>query len=558
VSDSGESGLWSNETFFFKTRSKVSGPYPYFPELENEFVAIPYNDSCWDAVPHGPHTLDPLILNKNGYKYWAYYGCRSSTSGIGVAYSNDLVNWTRYNCSEPLIQSHRWPTVGIQNDTIHLFYRGVYRATSPVSDGINFTVQEQVTSGGVTPFLFKNPVDDEWWLFWVSPTSTFNAKHAKDIRDLDEAPTIIVRQETTINAWAPSVFYWNNTFYFTQECEPGGVWVERAFYNDTLGPNCFNDATECPNSPVPMLSTEDACGMAHMEGNQLYYYWSYKFDHPSDLWDVRGATSVKTRETSPIVRDEIPVDDSVNSSVSPVLSVFVTDLQGDDMDVVFMTNASGSWETIGENVSVSDGRVSCDNTSVMSGYGMSYWWRVCVVDSLGSGSWTNMTYRFSTFAVGDLVLPMINDVNLVISDPKDTSIGWVNISCTVTDDVGVDVVKVNITYPDAHSENVSMTGSGDTYYYNSTFSNIGSYSYQVWAEDTSDNVNMSSVDGFVMPPNWDITGDGVCNGIDVTWVSIYWMNSGDPGWIRADITNDGWVNGIDITYVSLHWMETWS
>ena len=103
-----------------------------------------------------------------------------------------------------------------------------------------------------------------------------------------------------------------------------------------------------------------------------------------------------------------------------------------------------------------------------------------------------------------------------------------------------------------------MTESGDTYYLNTSFSAVGSYSYFVWADDLSGNAVVSGVDGFVLPPNWDITDDGVCNGIDVTWVSIYWMNSGDPGWIRADITNDGWVNGIDITYVSLHWMETWS
>jgi len=118
---------------------------------------------------------------------------------------------------------------------------------------------------------------------------------------------------------------------------------------------------------------------------------------------------------------------------------------------------------------------------------------------------------------------------------------------------------VNISYPDSHKENISMiAGAGDLWYYNTTFSAIGSYEYMIWADDTSDNIVASGVDGFVLPPNWDIFVDGVCNGLDVTWVSIFWMNSGVPGWIRADITNDGWVNGLDITFVSLHWMDTWS
>jgi len=218
-----------------------------------------------------------------------------------------------------------------------MFYnRGsvIRRATSPVTDGISFTEVESVTgSPAVTPFLFKNPVDDEWWLFWAGPTSTFNAKHAKDIRDLDTASSFVVRVETAISAWAPSVLYWNNTYYFTEENEPGGVWQTRAFYNSTLGPNCFNDATECSNSPI--LTDEAACGFAHMEDNQLYYYWSYKFDDSSaDLWNLKGAKSVETWETTPIITDNNPLDKATDQPATPILSVSVKDLQNDAIHVI--------------------------------------------------------------------------------------------------------------------------------------------------------------------------------------------------------------------------------
>ena len=97
-----------------------------------------------------------------------------------------------------------------------------------------------------------------------------------------------------------------------------------------------------------------------------------------------------------------------------------------------------------------------------------------------------------------------------------------------------------------------MVHIGDEYYFNTSFSNIGTYSYVIWAKDTSGNINHSGLYTFVLPPNWDVTGDGVCNGLDVTWISIYWMSHSTPGWIRADITNDGWVNGLDtVSYTHL-------
>jgi len=101
---------------------------------------------------------------------------------------------------------------------------------------------------------------------------------------------------------------------------------------------------------------------------------------------------------------------------------------------------------------------------------------------------------------GETIPPEISGVSVLISDPLDTVIGWENISCTVTDNVDVDDVRLNITYPDYHTENLSMIKSGDNYYYNTTLSDIGSYSYFIWANDTSDNANTSGVDAFVIPP----------------------------------------------------------
>jgi len=73
------------EELCFGCSSETTGPYPKFPELGDDFVAVEYNAGCWDAAGHGPHTLDVLTLNKDGHKYWGYFGLRTSASGVGVA-----------------------------------------------------------------------------------------------------------------------------------------------------------------------------------------------------------------------------------------------------------------------------------------------------------------------------------------------------------------------------------------------------------------------------------------------------------------------------------------
>jgi hypothetical protein len=160
-------------------------------------------------------------------------------------------------------------------------------------------------------------------------------------------------------------------------------------------------------------------------------------------------------------------------------------------------------------------------------------------------------------AAGDVIPPEIVDIAVLISDPKDTLIGWENISCTVTDNIAVHQVQLNLTYPDMHSENVSMIKSGDTYYYNVTLSDVGSYEYFIWANDTSDNANTSPSDSFVIPPNWDINIDHQCSIVDLVLVAGHFDETGDNGWIREDVNNDGDVSIVDLVLVAGHFDETW-
>jgi hypothetical protein len=83
-------------------------------------------------------------------------------------------------------------------------------------------------------------------------------------------------------------------------------------------------------------------------------------------------------------------------------------------------------------------------------------------------------------------------------DPQENG-GFVNITAEIIDDVGVDEVWINITYPDATWINVSMdNGVANDWFYDISYDDLGFYSYTIWAKDTSDNWNYSAVGGFTI------------------------------------------------------------
>ena len=165
------------------------------------------------------------------------------------------------------------------------------------------------------------------------------------------------------------------------------------------------------------------------------------------------------------------------------------------------------------------------------------------------------------FVISDSTLPEIANVDISTSDPLDTNpaFGWINITCDVTDNVAVDEVYLNITNPDSSFANVSMTkiGTNHHYYYNTSFSQHGNYSYFIVAYDTSSNVNTSTVYEFSMPPNWDIDANGVCEVLDLVLVSNHYGETGADGWIREDVDNNGRIQVLDLVLVSNHYHESW-
>ncbi len=162
----------------------------------------------------------------------------------------------------------------------------------------------------------------------------------------------------------------------------------------------------------------------------------------------------------------------------------------------------------------------------------------------------------------DVMPPQISGVTRLTSNPLDSdpSYGWVNVSCTVTDNVGVSQVILRIHNPSGSWNNVTMLSrTSGIYYYRSTtaFSTMGNYSYFIWAKDANNNANSSSMVLFSMPANWDINTDGYCNLLDLVLISNHYGQTGSNGWIREDADNNGVIQVLDLVNLSVHYGTSW-
>ncbi|HEC76866.1 MAG TPA: hypothetical protein ENI33_06385 [Thermoplasmatales archaeon] len=143
-------------------------------------------------------------------------------------------------------------------------------------------------------------------------------------------------------------------------------------------------------------------------------------------------------------------------------------------------------------------------------------------------------------AFQDTEPPVITDVE--INPEIQISGGYVNITCAVSDNIEVDTVKLNITYPDNSTYNITMQKMPvsphyvPSHFYNSSYVMIGTYTFYIWANDTSGNSNISLLYTF------NITND-------VTPPETYILN-GPYGTIYYNDVTFEWVGTDDYTPTS--------
>ncbi|MCD6482071.1 MAG: hypothetical protein J7L31_07395 [Thermoplasmata archaeon] len=129
------------------------------------------------------------------------------------------------------------------------------------------------------------------------------------------------------------------------------------------------------------------------------------------------------------------------------------------------------------------------------------------------------------FTIDDISPPTIGDITI---EPMVQNIGDnLNISCIVVDNVALQDVRINIEFPDGSHINVSILANvtGNIYFLNRTYPAEGTYTFFIYAVDTSGNANTSEEHTFQIkdlnPPQVKITfpegGDVVGGSILIKW-----------------------------------------
>lgn len=244
-----------------------------------------------------PHTMSVLELKRGGFRYWGWYGLNEGR-GIGLARSNDLVNWTKYE-QNPLWTNARWPSVLAGADPKQkgqLYFAITREYDTPSShivlassrDGIHLTEVKVLVPGvpnqrNQNPNLFRDPRSRRFYLTFYRGNDKDHfeiiSKSADAVMDLDKAvDKVLLKSETTVAA--PTLLYLkhmagrkNGIYYLATEIyphrytdDPEGEWQVKLF---------FADAPDSDFQPVegnPIMRGQRACLFQHVFDNRFYGY----------------------------------------------------------------------------------------------------------------------------------------------------------------------------------------------------------------------------------------------------------------------------------------------
>ncbi|HVV53607.1 MAG TPA: family 43 glycosylhydrolase [Polyangia bacterium] len=300
-----------------------------------------------------PHTLSVVqtyrsILGIGAHTYWGYYGVQGKGT-IGLAYSDDLVNWTKApqaasptnptNTQNPLIPDKnldmklRWPSV-IYDETTTTFYMSYdyhyedvdkhlqLRTSSDGSfkDGGSVADLTSPPSGYIdgNSHLFKDPVSGLYYLYWMRQPYDIDPESSNTAIVVKSATTpfgLVGASEKTL-AWvvcstqnpiclsAPNMLYANGSYYLAVETAEGDLassladpgndsgyqWMTRVMVGNAPDGNFI----EIPGNPI--LTNNEACMFQHVFNisgqDQMHAYICKVPDWNTGDWTIEHRTAL--------------------------------------------------------------------------------------------------------------------------------------------------------------------------------------------------------------------------------------------------------------------------
>lgn len=235
-------------------------------------------DQHWENS--APHSLSVVENNSGGYTYWGYYGLQSGDGGVGLAFSNDLQNWTKYS-GNPLFFNGRWPSILKVGSIFYMLYTKDYSGHGYIklamsTDGVNFSdvktvVQSQSGQHNQNPNLFYNPNDGKYYLYWFRGDYVsyweIRARKAATPEGLDDPGSETVVLQSTKTLAAPNMLFRDGTYFLSTESDSSGQWTT-TIYSSASPTSGFSVL-----SGSPVLDQGSACNFQTIVGDQLHNYY---------------------------------------------------------------------------------------------------------------------------------------------------------------------------------------------------------------------------------------------------------------------------------------------
>ena len=242
------------------------------------------------------------------------------------------------------------------------------------------------------------------------------------------------------------------------------------------------------------------------------------------------------------------LDASDNIDAEADLTAYVNWTHGSNSGNDSMVYSTGSWRKT----------VTLDSNSVAD---LTY--HFYINDSTPNALWTSGD---SPVSITDNDKPtsgsvVFNETFYLVDGEADKvfTIDWMNITSTITDNIGATSVYINITTPSSTYDNTSIisNNTGNVYWKNNTYGTRGTYTVFFYTEDDGSNINMSSSDTFTVYEKWDVTQNNDVGLTDITSVTTHYGETGANRWIKQDVVANGDIGLTDITSITTHYGESY-
>lgn len=254
-----------------------------------------------------PHTLSVVEWNRDGFRYWGWYGLNNGR-GIGLVRSQDLLHWAKFD-SNPLWLNARWPSaVKVSEDGKDVLYLAITRDYDTPSsrivlarseDGVHLTevrnlVDPVPNQRNQNPNLFLDPVSGAFFLTFYrgNDTDSFDliSKSGPHPLRLSQAPEKRL-MHTTRTVAAPNLLYLpqaggRGAYFLATEIFPGRYGSDK---NKDWQVKLFSaphpDGPFTPTAGNPAQDGGRACLFQHVFGDKYYGYQS-RIDHSREQWEM--------------------------------------------------------------------------------------------------------------------------------------------------------------------------------------------------------------------------------------------------------------------------------